>query len=79
MSLFTMLDNIDPEKTYSAYAILQLGVMGKMYPTVIKKIMADKLGSDLLKAEIEGDGTTKRYKIKGEHLISYLGKDEKNI
>lgn len=63
---------INPTKMYSKYEILLLGILGKTEPTVRKKILDDKTGKNLLKTEVEGVGTAKRYKILGANIIKYL-------
>jgi hypothetical protein len=66
------MPQIDPKKTYSMHAIIQMGVLGKHQQTVLKKIMQDQLGANLLKAESEGTGRQRRYRILGANLIKYL-------
>ena len=58
------------------HAIIQMGVLGKHQHTVLKKIMQDQLGPNLLKAESEGTGRQRRYKIPGANLVKYLEAQE---
>lgn len=66
------MEKIDPKKEYSKYEIYLLGVLGKTYVTVTKRILMDRTDGNLLKAVITGKGTAIRYKIKGANLIKYL-------
>lgn len=66
------MENIDPKKEYGLLQIVALNVMGKTAVTVSRNILLDRLGANLLKAEVEGSSTASRYKIKGSNLIKYL-------
>ena len=72
--LAQIISSIDQDKEYSIYELLEL----KVFPQVktfasYRYIISDDMRKEKrLKAKIKWAGTSKRYKIKGEHLISYL-------
>lgn len=65
------MNQIDPQKTYSLYEIIGLGVLGTQ-PTVKKKVQDDRLEKNLLDTKIEGKGRERRYHITGANLIKYI-------
>jgi hypothetical protein len=67
-----MNQSIDPQKEYALASIVEMRVMGRTYPTVVKRILEDRLGENILKTEIVGSPDAKRYKILGTNLIKYL-------
>jgi hypothetical protein len=63
---------INDTKEYTLLEIVELGVLGKSHHTVSSAILRDKIGDDILKAEIIGKGTGVRYRVLGHNLKRYL-------
>jgi hypothetical protein len=70
------MTQIDPNKSYSMYMIVKLGVLGASLPTVKMKIMKDQLEGNILKTRVETIGKMRRYHILGANLIKYLKAQE---
>ena len=72
----TTIQKVEAEKMYRAADIRRLG----LFPWLKESnhhghssaILNDKLGSNLLKARITGDGKGREYRIKGKNIIKYL-------
>ena len=63
---------IDPNKTYNIAQLHKLGIFGKTPSTVKNTILMDKLGANILKAKMEGEGNALRYAILGKNISKYL-------
>ena len=63
---------IDPQRVYSVYQIIKLGVIGTTRPTVTKRVTDDRLEDNILQTKVEGRGRERRYYILGANLIKYL-------
>jgi hypothetical protein len=65
---------ISPTKTYNLMEIVELGVLGASHHTVSSAILRDKLGANVLQAEVIGDGRQARYRVLGRNLRAYLSR-----
>ena len=68
------VEKVDPTKTYTLTYLVKHGMFGgvKQFSTARQHTMQDKLGRNILKAEISGDGAHRTYLIKGANLLVYL-------
>lgn len=65
---------IEPQRWYSLVEMRdkQMFEWCKNLATYRRYVIADRNASNFLKAVIIGQGTQKRYRIKGENIIKYL-------
>lgn len=66
------MKGIDSKKEYSVNEIAKLQLLGRTQSTTLRKILEDRLTDNLLKVEIGGTPSARRYKVKGANLIKYL-------
>lgn len=67
---------IDPKRLYSATELLHLGVFKtKDHRTMMRIILEDKLAAKpVLKAQITGTGSARRYFILGQDAVRFSNK-----
>ena len=72
------MNPIDPEKYYTTHEIFQNGYFAwvKSMKTLTKWIKRDMEGQNVLATQTSGEGTGKRYLIKGENLIKFIAQFE---
>lgn len=65
---------IEPEKTYSLYALVRGGVFAtNQFSTARNWVIEDSMSENpILKAVITGNGLHKSYSILGQHVLDYL-------
>lgn len=68
------MKDIIPKKEYSLQELVKLSVMGKSHATVLRRVLEDRMGANLLKVVVGGSVDARRYKVKGSCLVSYLKK-----
>ena len=66
------MSRIKDTKAYTLLEIVELGVLGKSHHTVSSAILHDRLGSNILHAQVVGAGKGARYSILGRNLKKYI-------
>lgn len=76
MSIKNIIKKIDSKKDYNISHLVD----DRLFPhiedrrTIRKIIDRDIAGTNILKVEISGEGTSKEYKIKGKNIINFLNR-----
>lgn len=68
------MKEIDPTQTYSLLELARMRVFPgrKSYAAVKTLVMRDRLGANVLKPQILGEGRATRVYIKGSNLLTFL-------
>lgn len=70
--------NIDPNKYYSARAVLQMGILPWRSPvTFSMKLSTEQKWIDIFNPIVDQKNRVKRYHIKGENIIKFIDLAEK--
>lgn len=67
---------IKPKQSYGPADITRMGLFpwARHQRTVVKLIVQDRAGENLLQANVTGEGRQRRFEIEGKNIIKYLNK-----
>ena len=76
MTISRTIKKVEPDRTYTLRSISKerLFPWAKDRRTIVKIVKKDYWGSNMLRAEISGEGLNAEYAIKGRNIIKFLRK-----
>lgn len=81
-NIIKTIAKVDPKAVYNIDQIRRLGLFPWLKPTNHHShrdvVLNDRLGDNMLRTRITGEGKGRDYKIRGENLVKFLQKRHEN-